>query len=220
MLDFNNEQEQQTQNYGPVPAGSKVLVRLHVTTPKFPAKGDNRDGIVAASKDGALYLNVKIEVVAGTYEGVSWFENLWLPVPHQREALSSGMVKACNIAGAKMRAMLEAAKGIMPKDDSDKAKRLRSTGGWLDFDGLEFPIVAAIDNRPYEKNGNTYWNNRISKVITPDMPEYSDVKAGGEFISDGPTAGDAQRRGGSGPQNGDPGYDLPPTSAYDDSVPF
>ena len=35
MLDLNMESEQKNRNYGPVPAGSKVMVRISVETPKY-----------------------------------------------------------------------------------------------------------------------------------------------------------------------------------------
>lgn len=216
MLDFNNEQEQQTRNYGPVPAGSKVLVRLTIRQPKYPAAGLE---MVARSQKGLLHLDAGYEVIAGTYEGVKWFEMLWLPTGHQREVLTDGQATACIIAGRKMRAMIEASKGIMPKDDSDRAKRGRTVGSWLDFNGLEFPIVTAIDDRPYEKNGKRYWNNIISSILTPDNKDYDFIKNGGEIISDGPVAGETKSNRQTS-SNSDPGYETPPAYAYDDGVPF
>ena len=35
MLDFNNEEELKNPNYGPVPAGSKVMVSITVEMPQY-----------------------------------------------------------------------------------------------------------------------------------------------------------------------------------------
>ena len=76
MLDFNNEAEQKNTNYGPVPAGSKVMVSITVETPKYSVEGQP---LVSQAKSGLRGLWCKFTVVGGAYDEVSWYDNLWLP---------------------------------------------------------------------------------------------------------------------------------------------
>ncbi len=82
-----------------------------------------------------------------------------------------------------LRAALESARGIDPKDSSQGATQARQLNSWLDFDGLEFPVVVGIQK---PKAGDQYINNEISRAVTPDKPEYQQVMSGGEVISDNP----------------------------------
>jgi len=186
MLDFNGEEEQQSRNYGPVPTGSIVFLTMSVEKPTFVAP---ENPYVAISKGGLRGLWVKFEVVRGTYAGCSWYENVWLPKGMQQIRLHEGQETACNMSGAKLRAIVEAHRGIFPKDQSPQANRQRQTSDWLDFNGMEFPCRVGINNKPHEKNGKTYWNNLIGMVITPDKAEYAEVKKAGEIITDGPVVG-------------------------------
>lgn len=219
MIDFNNEQEQRQRNYGPVPAGSMVLCKIRIEKPNRPA-GD--DPYISMAKSGLRGLWVKVEVVSGEYAEVFWYENMWLPAAHQKCTLDEGQTKACNMWGARMRAILEASNGFMPKDDSPKAKRARDISSWFDFNERVFPVRVGIAKEPYVKGDKVYWNNAIAAIITPDKKEYRQIMDGGEIITDGPVTGDGSKRpvqNGSGFPD-DPGYEQPPASAYESDVPF
>ena len=74
-IDFSREEAQKERNYGPVPAGSRVLVKLHVERTQYPSR---EDPDIAEAKSGLLQLPCKIEVVEGSFAGYSWFENITL----------------------------------------------------------------------------------------------------------------------------------------------
>ena len=93
MFDFNNEPEQKSDNYGPVPGGSKVMVRLSVETPQY-AVADHP--LVSETKKGLRGLWCKFTVIGGMYEGVKWYDTLWLPTGYQTARLDEGQIKACN----------------------------------------------------------------------------------------------------------------------------
>ena len=218
MYDFNQEEDQKTRASGPIPAGSSVLVRLSIRKPKFT---DDNSDIIGRTQRGMLFLDAEYEVIAGQFQGNKVWENLWLPLGLQRAILSDGQKTACNIAASKMKGILNAARGVMPKDDSPQANRKRQTQSWLDFNHLVFPVTVGIANEAVEKNGRTYWNNTISRIVTPDDSRYTELMEGGEVITNGPITGDGkQRRNGSHSGNEDPGYDSPPADAYDDEIPF
>lgn len=232
MLDFNHEEEQRTRNYGPVPGGSIVFIKLIIEKPKYSAPTHQ---FVSISRNGMLGLWCKFEVTEGTYAGCHWYDNLWLPKGSQNITLHDGQTTACNMSGARMRAIIEASRGVSAKDDSPQASRKRQISDWLDLSGMEFPARVGISKEPYEKDGKTYWSNCILMVITPDKKEYPEVRRLGEIINEnGPTTYSEQgsgngngRTGGSGKGNArsagaadDPGYEQPPIGAYGSDIPF
>lgn len=216
-FDFNKEPDQQTRPQGPIPAGSMVMVRASVRQPKNPAPGIEG---AAEGKSGLYYLDMEFEVISGRFQGLKIWENFMLPKGAQRiNPMSQGQAKACDIASSRLKAMLNAVHKLLPSDDSPQAVRKRNISSWYDFNGLEFPVRVGIASEPNEKNGNIYWNNTITSIVTPDAKQYDDLMRGDEFITDGPTTGNGKAAAKSNGQN-DPGFDTPPTSAYSDDVPF
>ncbi|MDE6735608.1 MAG: hypothetical protein K2J64_09110 [Desulfovibrio sp.] len=218
MIDLNHEEEQRERNYGPVPAGSRVLLRLSVLKPNYPSRDDE---MLAETRNGLLQLACKLEVAAGSYEGCAWYENITLPPSSQATSLTDKQRTASRIGGALLRAIVESARRIDPKATDARSCRGRSVNGWLDFDGMEFPAKVKLDKEPYiGKDGRTYWRNRISTVIPCTDKEYAEISRGGEIITDGPVRGE----GGGAPRGKSShrdGQNLP----YDDTpladdVPF
>lgn len=229
VLDFNNEEQQRSAHTGPVPSGSRVLVELSLEKPKHSAVNMP---YISETKGGLLGLWVKYTVSAGSYEGCSWYENLWLPKGQQAVRLTDGQVTACNIAGRKLRAIVEAARNIDPKSTESRAVRGRQLADWFDLNGMQFPVIVGIDSEPFEnKYGKTCWSNTLYAVVTPDKKEYAELMRGGEIITDGPVAGSDSRPrknipagGGTGmpwdePGANDPGPAFPSESSMDE-VPF
>lgn len=192
MIDLNNEEEQRERNYGPVPAGSRVLLRLSVLKPMYPSRDDE---MLAETKNGLLQLACKLEVAAGSYEGCSWLENITLPEGSQSASLTNGQRTACRIGGSLLRAIVESSRRIDPKATDTRSCRGRSVNSWLDFDGMEFPAKVKIHDEPRVKEDREYWNNRIGTVLPCTDKEYAEIKGGGEIITDGPVRGDGSGKG-------------------------
>lgn len=191
MIDLNNEEEQRERKYGPVPAGSRVLVSLELQRSRYPAPFDP---IVAKSQKGLLQLFCKFRVMAGSYEGCSWYENLTLPASNQQIQLDDKQRLSARIGGSLIRAIIEANRGIDPKAVDERSARARRINAWQDLNGMTFPARLGIDKRPYKaSDGKLFWNNRIASVVTVTSKEYRELMAGGEFITDGPVAGDPSR---------------------------
>ena len=216
MIDLSQEQEQKSA-YGPVPNGSRVLVRLTIEKPKYASPEDE---LVAMAKTGLLQLFCRLEVAAGVYEGVAWYENITLPSSAQKIRLTEGQQKACGSGGRTLRAIVEAVRCVDPKDKSPEADRKRILNAWSDLDGMEFPARLGISREPYEgKDGRMYWSNTLGRILPCTDKEYNAILAGEDFITDGPVEGDQQPRQQALRQSGgyaDTGY---PSGGYADRAP-
>jgi hypothetical protein len=97
-----------------------------------------------------------------------------------------GHQKAAQISRALLRAALESARGIDPKDESDQARSARQVDGWEDFNGLEFAIEVGIEK---DKTGQYGDKNKIQKIITPDHSKYRQIMDGETIIPEGVKSG-------------------------------
>lgn len=216
MIDLSQEQEQKSA-YGPVPSGSRVLVRLTIEKPKYASHDDE---LVAMAKTGLLQLFCRLEVAAGSYEGVVWYENITLPSRAQNIRLTEGQQKACGSGGRTLRAIVEAVRGVDPKDKSPEADRKRVLNSWSDLDGMEFPARLGISREPYEgRDGRMYWSNTLGRILPCTDNEYQEIMNGSEVITDGHVVGDQQPQRQATRQTGgyaDTGY---PSGGYADRAP-
>lgn len=181
MLDFAEEQEQTIS--GAIPKGSIVRVKLNI---RKPAPEWCYGDYFFKSPKGLLGLDAEYEVISGLYVGRKIWECIWLTPGHQNIRLNPGQITACNIGGARVKAILKAARNTETN---------LSINDWLDLNGLVFGVVVGLKNKPNKKG---YWNNTIAKIVTPKMNFYADVMRGAEFISDGPTEGVAPMDNGWG----------------------
>jgi hypothetical protein len=222
MIDLYDEESQREWKSGPVPAGSKVLLKIVLVKPKYAAWNNE---FIAVTKSGFRQLWVKLEVAAGEYEGVFWHENISLPEGEQDISLSDGQRTACRIGGACIKAIVQAARGISPTDKNDSARRQMNLADWRDLNGMEFPARVGIDDTPYtNKDGLECWSNRLGTVITPNKAEYDELMNGGEIITDGPVTENGTSRRSNGNSNdgsdGIPDRGDPPTDSYMNDIPF
>lgn len=217
-IDFSREEAQKERNYGPVPAGSRVLVKLHLERTKYPSR---EDPDIAEAQSGLLQLPCKIEVAEGTYAGCSWFENITLQVGMQKIRLTEGQETAAKRGGSMLKAIIESVRRIDPADTSTRADSQRQINKWTDFDGMVFPARLGINKKGYVgKDGKTYWNNRLSRIVSCTDKEYNDLMRGVEFITDGPTRGESTATDIPQGGNGRLPYDDSPPPSERDSIPF
>lgn len=175
MLDFSQEESQKEHNYGPVPGGSFVVVKLEIQEPNGSFMTEHR--YISQASTGLRQIHCKLTVERGEYAGVIWFQNITLPASMQVINLTGNQAMACKIGGATLKAILEATKRPMALKDI------------AEFNGMVFPVQVKINNRPREKDGNVYWSNEIAKVVTPNMPQYAELRQKGEIIKpDGPVS--------------------------------
>lgn len=131
----------------------------------------------APPKD-TVYLDCEFTVVAGSYQHRKVFQNFTVRGGKLDE---KGNSKAWNITKDALRAMIDSALGLDPKDESPATKQRRIVRGFKDFDGM--PIYAKIGveegNEIQGQPGKYYPDkNTLERVVVPGDDEYADLVAG------------------------------------------
>lgn len=178
MIDLNQTEEQR-ESAGAIPPGSMVLVRLTIRPPKAGNEG-SAPGLCRTST-GMDSIDGEFEVVVGTYKG----NKIWHYF-NVAGAMSDGQRKSVDINMRLIRAMVEAGRGVNPKDASPQAAAGRRLNAWTDLDGLVCPVVVGCEISKANAQGKRYVNNTLERVVTPDRPEYAQLMAGGETLSGKP----------------------------------
>lgn len=200
-IDFNNSPEQKTGNGGAIPPKSIVKVRLEIREPSG-TKISSDHPLVTIFGTGLIGFDCVFEVIAGTYNENKIYENLFFRPDFQSIQLTTGQTGICNGSDGKMRAMIEASRGIDPGDGGQAAITARMIQDWSDFQGMEFPVLVGIKK---QKVDDQYINNNIMRIITPEDDDYQTVMGGGEVISKLPLPATPE------PQKTGGGYSAPNT---------
>jgi hypothetical protein len=168
MFDFNDAPQQQGEVM-PAKTLAKVVMSI-----KPGGHGDQ--GWLTKSDSGFEYLNTELTVSSAPYAKRKIFQNMGVG------GETDGHQKAAQITRATLRAALESARGIDPKDESDQARNARQVNGWQDFNGLEFAVEIGIEK---DKNGQYPDKNKVQKILTPDHSKYRQVMSGETIIPEG-----------------------------------
>ena len=180
-IDLNTAGEQQTGSNLVIPPKSKVQVQLSIIYPDAGRAGSSAPELTRAHS-GLEYLATKLTVTRGTFAGKVIYQNFNLA-----NAQTTGQQKAVDISIRSIRAMVEASRGIRPKDNSPTATQARKLQRWSELDGLTcFIVVDCEQSQPSRSNGRVYINNRLYSVVTIDDPCYQQLTQQGEMISNDP----------------------------------
>lgn len=153
MIDFNNAAEQ--TNFELIPANTIAKARLVLKAGNDPA-----DPAITHGKNGdTSYLNCEFIILEGPYVRRKIFDKIGL----------SGNDTWINMGKARIRAILESAKGINPKDMSEMAVRGRQINSFEELNNLDVVIKIGIER---DKNGQYQDKNRVTSIITPDHISY------------------------------------------------
>ena len=138
MTEINlNDAEISTGDYELIPDGTIAKVSMLV---KPGGEGEGGWLTEAASKN--LYLNCEFVVTEGKYARRKFWQVLVLVGGKKNE---KGESMSANISKATLRAIVESAKGIDPKDTSEDAKAKRVLQSFDDLNGLEFTAKIKIE---------------------------------------------------------------------------
>lgn len=180
-IDLNKAGEQQTGSSLIIPPKSKVQVQLSIIYPDAGRAGSSAPELTRAYS-GLEYLATKLTVTRGTFAGKVIYQNFNLA-----NAQTTGQQKAVDISIRSIRAMVEASRGIKPKDNSPTATQARKLQRWSELDGLTcFIVVDCEQSQPARNSGKVYINNRLHSVVTIDDPCYQQLVQQGEIISQEP----------------------------------
>lgn len=161
-LDFNTAEEQYdgpSTDFSPIPDGTIVDTVLTIKP-----GGAGPDGALTQSqRSDAQYLQCEFTVTSGEFERRKFWSNLTVAGGSLDD---KGQSKAGNISKRTIRALLESCYAIEPKDMSEPAKAARTLSSYMDLNNLLAKVEVGIETY------NDKDNNRLSRVVTPGMPEY------------------------------------------------
>jgi hypothetical protein len=196
MLDLNQAPEQRAD--GVIPDGTFAKVKMTIrpggeTVPEFSAPIDATLFRASTSSDVSM-LDCEFIVMFGPHSRRKFQQNFTVAGGQVDE---KGVSKGWNITFGLLRAMLDSAIGLDPKDDSENAKRKRRLRGISDFDQIEFVAKIGVEpgklvdeNAP--EKGRYPDRNRIAHVVTPADEEWRIVMGGGEAPAKPSGGGTAQ----------------------------
>ncbi len=203
MYDLNDAEPQRGGLIDPCFA--KIVGVLRPGGVDGPAPTDR--GLLKPSKSSADVLMLDWEFTVA--EGPNARRKFWQTmVVAGGEVDEKGQSKGWNITKSQLRAMVDSALGLNPKDESEGARQRRVIRGLADLSGITF--VARIGVKK-DKDGKYADQNVLAHVVTPDEKEWQMVMSGQEVPVGGaapaktqgwgqPTWGGAPAAGPAAPQ--------------------
>jgi hypothetical protein len=162
MMDLNSA-EAQTE-FTIIPANTIAKARLTIK-----AGNDFSDPFLTRSKDGnSTYLNCEFVIMEGQFVRRKIFDKIGI----------SGSDQWINMGKSRIRAILESAKNINPKDMSEAAMATRKIDSFGELEGLE-PIIK-IDIE-HDRSGVYQDKNKVASIITPDHKFYKEYTSNSDI---------------------------------------
>ena len=179
MLDVSDAAEQRKPGEL-IPDGSFVNLQMNIRPGDVSLNGmDAIDtGLFKASKSSdVVMLDLELTVLEpAEFAHRKLFEN-W--VVSGGSVDEKGVSKGWNMTKSRIRAVLESATGTSPKDESAQARALRQIQGFKTLDGYPFYAKLRVEDGGDRPGGGSYPDkNVIDYIVTPDDPEYAELKAG------------------------------------------
>jgi hypothetical protein len=151
-----NDAEQQTE-FGIIPNNTIAKAVLTIRS-----GSDFSDPFLTRSKNGdSTFLNCEFTILEGQFARRKIFDKIGI----------SGSDVWVNMGKAHIRAIIESAKNINPKDMSEAAMAARKINSFEELNGLEPIIKIGIE---HDRGGVYQDKNKIASIITPDNSFYKD----------------------------------------------
>ena len=156
-----NDAPQQT-SYDLIPKGVTARVRMTLKPGGYNDESQHLTGGYAtqSATTGSVFLMAEFVVIEGAFARRKIWANIGLHSPNGP--------KWGDIGRGFLRAVLNSARNVAPRDTSPTAVAARCVNGFQDFDGIEF--IARIDQ---EKDAHGELRNTVKTAIEPGHPEYS-----------------------------------------------
>ncbi len=158
-----NKYEEPASNYSLIPNGTVAKVRMTIKPGGHNdlTQGWTDDYATKSIISGSVYLDTEFVILEGIYAK----RKIWGMIG----LFSNNGPEWSNIGKAFIKSIMNSAKGISPKDNSDTAVATRRIDSFKPLDGIEF--VARIDVTKDPQGNN---RNEIRAAITPDHKEYAE----------------------------------------------
>ena len=161
MMDFNNVDFQSAFNLIP----NNEIAKARLVLRGAPVNSC----ITLGRNEGTAYLNCEFVILEGKYAKRKVFDKIGI----------EGNEKWVNAGKARIKAILESANGISPRDTSEKAVKARQIESYLDLNGLDIVIKIGIE---HDSTGIYQDRNRVAAIITPDHAQYEQYMNGADNI--------------------------------------
>ncbi|WKB50804.1 hypothetical protein [Eleftheria terrae] len=162
MTMWNDFNDAEPQSFDLIPKGTVAPVRMTLKPGGFDDESQGWTGGWATQsyETGSVYLACEFVVLAGDYAK----RKVWSSVGiYSAKGPTWGQMGRSFI-----RAVLNSARNLHPKDLSPQAAAQRCLQGFHELDGIEF--LARID---VEKDGRDELKNVIKAAVEPDHPDYA-----------------------------------------------
>lgn len=200
-----NQAEEQGVGSGPIPEDSVVLVATEVRLPKAGKEGTAHP-LFSRASSGYEYLDFEFTVISTKFKDRKIWQNYMLSFTGAPTEKSN---QAISISMRTLRAMVEAARKIHPKDATPPATKARIINDFSDLNGMLFPVVVGCEWGKANSEGKRYLNNTIKRIVTPDDERFAKVFADpeGVIVSDKPFPPEPAAAG--SPAAGKPAWGAP-----------
>jgi hypothetical protein len=168
-----------------IPDGTAATVSIHIR-----AGNAGEDGLLKRSANGECeMLDLEFIVLDTQYKGRRFWDNLILA------GKTDGQKKMALDSLGVLKAILDSAFNLKPKDVSAEA-RARRTVGLKQFEGMCFIAKIGVEKGTAKTDGSGgFWpdKNRLAGVITPDKKDWHPVEQpppfdGGGSVASAPTS--------------------------------
>lgn len=152
-MDFNDA-EQQTE-FSLIPANTIAKARITVKQ----GNDFSTPGLTKSKNGDSAYIDCEYVITEGQYVRRKVFDKIGI----------EGSETWVTMGRARIRAILESAKNINPRDMSEAAKAARNINSYFDLDGLEPLLRIGIES---DRNGAYPDKNKVASIVTPDNKAY------------------------------------------------
>jgi hypothetical protein len=168
LTDFNNAA---ISNGNPdlIPPNTIAKVVMNIRNGGF----EEDPHLTKSPYSGSIYLHVEFVVLEGVFSRRKIFQNIGI----------TGICKTgdTDVFGARgrslLRGIIESAKNIQPKDNSEVAQKARKINGFAELNGITCVVKIGVYN---DKTGQYDPRNIVLGAITPDRKEYQQFMFGVE----------------------------------------